>query len=107
MTFNLLAEMVKDGFREVRHCNSREGQHNGPCILPECKGSGHDRLRIQPNYGNSGWFACSQCGTKGTGYDYLILYRGYTKGQALAAIEWKPKDASMPGVIVPRQVLAG
>lgn len=107
MTFNLLAEVQKDGFREIRYSNSREGQHNGPCILPGCNGAGHDRLRIQPNYGNSGWFACSQCKTKGSGYDYLIIMRGYTKGQALAAIGWTPKDPSTPGVVIPRPVLVG
>ncbi len=107
MTFNLLAELQKDGFKEVRYSNSREGQHNGPCILPGCNGSGHDRLRIQPQYGNSGWFACSQCGEKGTGIDYLMIKRGYTKGQALAAAEWKPKDDHMSGIVIPRQVLAG
>src|SRR5260370_36118657 len=106
MTFDLLIEMERDGFRESRKSNSRSGQHNGPCILPSCNGLGNDRLRVQPNQGEYGWFACSQCNTKGTGIDYLMIKRGYTKQQALTAVGWKPKDGSTPHFVVPKHVLA-
>lgn len=107
MVFDLLAEMERDGFRSVRKSTSRSGQYNGACILPSCGGLGEDRLRVQPNIGNSGWFACSMCGTKGTGVDYLIIKRGYSKHEALAAVDWKPQDGSTPRLTIPRTILTG
>src|SRR5947207_1582032 len=106
MTFNLLAESITDGFSPIRKAMSRGGQWNGPCILPTCNGQGRDRLRIQPNRGEYGWFACSQCGETGTGIDYLILARGYSMNEALKTVGWKAKDGSTPRFAVPRYVLS-
>jgi DNA primase len=107
MEFNLLIEMERDGFDTSRKSNSRSGQYNGPCILPSCNGLGKDRLRVQPNQGEHGWFACNVCGAKGTGIDYLIQKRGYSKQQALAEVGWKPRDGSTPLFIIPRNILEG
>lgn len=106
MVFNLLAEMERDGFRSVRKANSRSGQYNGHCIF-DCGGLGQDRLRVQPNHGNYGWFACNVCGAKGTGIDYLMIKRGWSKQEALKYVGWKPKDGSEPKFIIPRHILAG
>lgn len=106
MTFDLLAEMERDGFRSVRKSNSRGGQYNGACIL-DCQGLGNDRLWVQPNFGEYGWFKCNVCGAKGSGVDYLMIKRGYTKQQALAEVGWKPRDGSEPKFIIPKSVLAG
>jgi len=106
MTFDLLAEMERDGFSTSRKSTSRSGQYNGHCILG-CGGLGEDRLRVQPNTGEYGWFACNVCGAKGTGIDYLMMKRGYTKQQALAEVGWKPKDGSEPKFTIPRHVLDG
>jgi hypothetical protein len=94
MEFNLLAESIKDGFQPIKKSTSRGGQWNGACILPSCNGQGRDRLRIQPNKGEYGWFICSMCGTSGTGIDWLILKRGYSMNEALRTVGWKPKDGS-------------
>ena len=107
MTFDLLAEMERDGFSSSRKSNSRSGQYNGPCILPSCGGVGNDRLRFQPNVSEYGWFACNVCGTKGTGIDYLMIKRGWGKHEALKYVGWKPRDGSEPKFIIPRNVLAG
>jgi 5S rRNA maturation endonuclease (ribonuclease M5) len=106
MTFDLLAEMERDGFSSSRKSTSRSGQYNGHCIF-SCGGLGNDRLRVQPNYGDYGWFACNVCGTKGTGIDYLMVKRGWSKQEALQYVGWKPRDGSEPKFIIPRHVLAG
>jgi 5S rRNA maturation endonuclease (ribonuclease M5) len=106
MTFDLLAEMERDGFSSSRKSTSRSGQYNGHCIF-SCGGLGRDRLRVQPNHGDYGWFACNVCGTKGTGIDYLMVKRGWSKHEALAYVGWKPRDGSEPTFIIPRHVLAG
>ena len=106
MTFDLLAEMERDGFSTSRKSTSRSGQYNGHCIF-SCGGLGKDRLRVQPNYGEFGWFACNVCGTKGTGIDYLMIKRGWSKHEALKYVGWKPRDGSEPKLIIPRNVLAG
>lgn len=80
MRFDLLAEMERDGFSSSRKSSSRNGQINGNCIFG-CGGLGEDRLRVQPNYGENGWFICEHCNTKGTSIDYLMIKRGYTKEQ--------------------------
>src|SRR5262245_14971855 len=103
MTFDLLAEMERDGFSTSRKSTSRSGQYNGHCIF-SCGGQGKDRLRVQPNYGNYGWFACSVCETKGTGIDYLMIKRGWSKQEALKYVGWKPRDGSEPKFIIPRHV---
>lgn len=107
MEFNLLAESIKDGFSPIRKSTSRGGQWNGACILPSCNGLGRDRLRIQPHKGEFGWFFCSVCGASGTGIDWLILKRGYSKNEALKTVGWKPQDGSMPHFTIPRHVLTG
>jgi 5S rRNA maturation endonuclease (ribonuclease M5) len=106
MTFDLLAEMERDGFSTSRKSTSRSGQYNGHCIF-SCGGLGRDRLRVQPNYGEFGWFACSVCGTKGTGIDYLMIKRGWSKNEALKYVGWKPRDGSTPRFVIPRHILAG
>lgn len=106
MVFDLLAEMERDGFSTSRKSNSRGGQHNGHCILG-CEGLGRDRLRVQPNIGNYGHFECNVCGAKGSGVDYLMIKRGYTKQQALAAVGWKPRDGSEPQFLIPKSALSG
>lgn len=106
MVFELLAEMERDGFRSVRKANSRGGQYNGACILG-CRGLGNDRLWVQPNWGEFGWFKCNVCGDKGSGVDYLMIKRGYSKREALAYVGWKPRDGSEPRFIIPKSVLAG
>lgn len=84
---DLLALVEQDGFHAVRTSTSRSGQYNGPC--PWC--AGEDRFRVQPNHGPYGWFACAQCGRRGTAIDYLMLKRNLSKREALAAVSWKPK----------------
>lgn len=106
MTFDLLAEMERDGFSTSRKSTSRSGQYNGHCIF-SCGGLGNDRLRVQPNYGEYGWFACNVCETKGTGVDYLMIKRGWSKNEALKYVGWKPRDGSEPKFIIPRHVLTG
>jgi 5S rRNA maturation endonuclease (ribonuclease M5) len=106
MSFDLLAEMERDGFSHVRKASSCGDQYNGHCIL-DCGGIGHDRLRVQPNYGAYGRFACTICGCKGSGVDYLMLKRGMAKNDALKAVGWKPKDGSEPHYTIPRHVLNG
>lgn len=106
MTFDLLAEMERDGFSSSRKSTSRSGQYNGHCIF-SCGGLGNDRLRVQPNIGEYGWFACNVCGTKGTGIDYLMVKRGWSKHEALQYVGWKPRDGSEPKFIIPRHILAG
>jgi len=106
MEFNLLAEMQRDGFSIARKSHSRGGQYNGPCILG-CGGLGNDRLWVQPNFGDYGWFRCSVCNAKGSGVDYLMMKRNYTKQQALSAVGWKPKDGSEPQFLIPKSVLSG
>jgi len=97
VTFDLLAEAERDGFRAtVKSVGKVGGQYNGPCILPGCGGIGNDRLRIQPNVGQYGRFACSICGTSGSGVDWLMLARGMSKNEALAYVGWMPKDGSTP-----------
>ncbi len=107
MESNLLAEMQQDGFRGKRKSTSRGGEWQGPCILPGCGGLGRDRLRVQPNVGSYGYFECRVCGQRGSLVDYLMLKRGYSKQQALAAVEWKPKDGSTPQLLIPKSVLSG
>jgi DNA primase len=106
MEFNLLAEMERDGFKSVRKSRSRGGQYNGPCIL-DCQGLGNDRLWVQPHYGSYGWFRCNVCGAKGSGVDYLMMKRGWSKQQALAEVGWKPKDGSEPQFLIPKSALSG
>lgn len=106
MEFNLLAEMQRDGFSVCRKSSSRGGQYNGPCILG-CGGLGNDRMWVQPSFGEYGWFKCNVCESKGSGVDYLMMKRGYTKHQALAEVGWKPKDGSIPKFTIPKNVLAG
>src|SRR5579859_764836 len=105
MSFDLLAEAQNDGFRVTRKSTSRHGQYNGPCILPTCSGAGRDRLRIQPNIGEFGWFACSVCGQKGNGVNWLMLMRGMSKNEALKAVGWRPKDGSTPRFAIPKSVI--
>lgn len=100
MECDLLALVEEDGFRSVRKSMSRGGQYNGPC--PWCGGT--DRFRVQPHQGSYGWFACSQCGHKGSAVDYLIQKRGLSKQEALVAVGWTPKDGSTPQMILPRHV---
>lgn len=107
MTSTLLAEMQRDGYSGRRKASTRGGEWQGPCILPGCGGMGKDRLRVQPGQGTYGFFECRQCGCKGSLVDYLMIKRGYTKQQALAEVEWKPRDGSEPKFIIPRYVLAG
>lgn len=107
MDFNLLAESRKDGFSPIRKSTSRGGQWNGACILPSCNGLGHDRLRIQPNKGDYGWFFCSVCSASGTGIDWLIIKRGWSKNEALKYVGWKPRDGSTPRFAIPRHALTG
>ena len=106
MQSNLLAEMQTDGFRGKKVSSTRGGEWQGPCIL-QCGGLGKDRLRVQPSAGTYGYFECRVCNCKGSLVDYLMIKRGYTKQQALAEVEWKPKDGSTPKFIIPRHVLAG
>src|SRR6266704_2137851 len=101
MAVDLLALAEEDGFKTVRHSTSRGGQYNGTC--PWC--CGHDRFRIQPNTGQYGFFACSQCGRKGSAVDYLIGKRGLSKMDALLEVGWKPKDGSEPRFILPAYAL--
>jgi hypothetical protein len=90
---DLLALVEEDGFRAAQKSSSRGGQYNGPC--PWCGGT--DRFRVQPQYGNYGFFACNQCQRSGSGIDYLMLKRGLSKWEALLAAGWKPKgQASAP-----------
>lgn len=105
MTSNLLAEMQRDGYCGKKRANTRGGEWQGPCILPRCGGQGKDRLRVQPSHGTYGFFECRVCNSKGSLVDYLMIMRGYTKQQALAAVEWKPKDGSE--FIIPKSVLTG
>jgi len=95
---DLLALVEQDGFKAVRTSTSRGGQYNGFC--PFCE-QGNDRFRVQPNHGPYGWFACSQCGCKGTAVDYLMLKRGLSKQEALLTVGWKPKDGSEPHFSTP------
>ncbi len=97
---DLLALVEEDGFRVVQKSQSRGGQYNGPCPFEGCGGT--DRFRIQPYQGRYGWFACNQCGRKGSAVDYLMLKRGMTKQEALTVVGWMPKDGSEPGMILPR-----
>ncbi len=90
MEKDLLTLVQEDGFQVIRKSTSRSGQFNGPC--PFCGGT--DRFRVQPHYGRYGWFACSQCDRKGNAVDYLMIRRGYSKREALAAVGWMPKDGS-------------
>jgi putative DNA primase/helicase len=85
LTYDLLAEIEQDS-RLKRTSSSRGGQYNGPC--PWC--GGIDRFRVQPNFGPYGFFACNQCGRSGSAIDYLMLRRGSSKRQALAAVGWEP-----------------
>src|SRR5260370_603731 len=101
MTFDLLAEMERDGFSSIRHSTSRGGQYNGHCIF-SCHGLGHDRLWVQPNYGDYGWFKCNGCGTKGSGVDYLMIKSGMSRNEALKTVGWKPRDGSEPKFIIPK-----
>src|SRR5271169_3933778 len=103
MRFDLLAEMERDGFSSSRKSTSRSGQINGNCIFG-CGGLGKDRLRVQPNYGDNGWFICEHCNTKGTSIDYLMIKRGKSKNEALAEVGWKPKDGSEPKLLVPKSM---
>ncbi len=97
----LLTLVEQDGFQPVRKSTSRGGQYNGPC--PWC--GGEDRFRIQPHHGPYGWFACSQCGQRGTAIDYLIQKRGLSKQHALAVVGWRPKDGSEPASLTPAYAL--
>lgn len=106
MVFDLLAEMERDGFRSIRKSNSRGGQWNGPCIL-DCCGLGDDRLWVQPHFGEYGWFKCNVCSAKGSGVDYLMMKRGWSKREALAYVGWKPKDGNESQFVLPKSVLAG
>ncbi len=89
---NLLDFTMEDGFIVAATSTSRGGQWNGSC--PFCGGT--DRFRIQPYQGSYGWFACNQCGRKGSAIDYLILKRGLSKRDALAMVGWTPKESSLP-----------
>jgi DNA primase len=106
MEFNLLDEMQRDGFSVSRKSRSRGGQYNGPCIL-DCGGIGNDRLWVQPNFGDYGWFRCNVCGAKGSGVDYLMMKRGWSKQEALKYVGWKPRDGSEPQFLIPKNILAG
>ncbi len=97
----LLALVEQDGFQTVRRSTSRGGQYNGPC--PWC--GGEDRFRVQPHHGSYGWFACSQCGRRGSAIDYLIQKRGLPKQQALTVVGWKPKDAGESPSLTPAYAL--
>jgi DNA polymerase-1 len=99
MSCDLLTLLEQDGFRVVRTSTSRGGQYNGPCPFEGC--GGRDRFRVQPNHGAYGWFACNQCGRKGSAIDYLILKRGLPKRDALAMVGWKPKEERGPQWVCP------
>lgn len=99
MESDLLTLIEQDGFRTVRRSTSRGGQYNGSCPFPDCGGT--DRFRAQPNHGTYGWFACNQCGRKGSAIDYLILKRGYSKQEALATVGWCSTDGSTPHFTIP------
>lgn len=100
---HLLALAQQDGFQVVRRSTSRGGQYNGPC--PWC--GGHDRFRIQPYYGNYGWFACARCDRRGSTVDYLMLRRGMSRGEALHAVGWQSAGHDAPHVSVPPAALTG
>src|SRR5215831_14554442 len=96
MTYNLLAEIEQDS-RLRRTSSSRGGQYNGPC--PWCGGT--DRFRVQPSYGNYGFFACNQCKRSGSAVDYLMLMRGLSKWEALVTVGWKPSGAESHRLTIP------
>ena len=100
MDFHLLAQMERDGFRASRKSTSRSGQYNGPCIFG-CEGLGEDRLRVQPNWRDKGWFICEHCGAKGTSVDYLMIKRGMSQNEALKTVGWKAPDGSTPKFSIP------
>ncbi len=102
MEIDLLTLAEQDGFRAVRRSTSRGGQYNGPCPFPDCGGT--DRFRVQPNQGTYGWFACTQCGRRGSAVDYLILRRGLPKREALALVGWRPKDGRASCLALPAYV---
>ena len=97
METDLLTLIEQDGFRAVRRSTSRGGQYNGAC--PWC--DGYDRFRVQPYAGPYGFFACNQCGRKGSAIDYLILKRGYSKQEALATVGWCAVDSNPAHVVIP------
>jgi DNA polymerase I len=97
---NLLDFAMEDGFIVAATSMSRGGQWNGSC--PFCGGT--DRFRIQPSQGTYGWFACNQCGRKGSAVDYLILKRGLSKRDALAVVGWTPRDSGPPRFQIPDAV---
>jgi DNA primase len=101
MEKDLLALAEEDGFTVDATSRSRGGQWNGPC--PFC--GGKDRFRIQPYQGSYGWFACNQCGRKGSAIDYLILKRGLSKRDALAMVGWTPRKNSLPRFQIPGTAL--
>jgi DNA polymerase I len=101
MEKDLLALAEEDGFTVDATSRSRGGQWNGPC--PFC--GGKDRFRIQPYQGTYGWFACNQCGRKGSAIDYLILKRGFSKRDALAMVGWTPKDSNPLRLQIPGGML--
>jgi DNA polymerase-1 len=107
MTSSLLAEMEKDGYTGEYKAATRGGEYQGPCILPGCNGRGNDRLRVQPSYGIYGYFECRQCGKKGSHVDYLVLNRGYTLKQALAAVGWQPKESRKQSSVLPESAYNG
>ncbi len=97
MENDLLALVEQDGFRTVQKSTSRGGQYNGPC--PWCGGT--DRFRVQPSYGNYGFFACNQCKRSGSAVDYLMLMRGLSKWEALLTVGWKPSGEESQRFAIP------
>jgi DNA primase len=100
MSFDFLAALGRDTELTWRSA-SRGGQYNGPC--PWCAGT--DRFRVQPNQGSYGWFACNQCGRKGSAIDYLMMKRGMSKREALSLVGWKPKEEGPAAGILPGSAL--
>ena len=101
-----LLDLVKeDNFTIAWESSSRDGQFNGPCPFPGCGGT--DRFRVQPYHGRYGWFACNQCGRKGTAIDYLMQKRGFSKGKALHIVGWTPSGEDEETLEIPAYIQRG
>lgn len=86
MTISLLDLAGQD--TELRRvANTRGGEWCGPC--PRC--GGRDRFRVQPNYGEHGFWWCKQEGISGDDIEYLREFREMSFQDACLFLGREPK----------------
>jgi len=86
----ILDLLEQDGIQMRRVANTRGGEWCGPC--PRC--GGRDRFRVQPNYGERGFWWCKQEDISGDDIQYLREFREMSFHDACSFLGREPGPSS-------------